>query len=233
MRADMGGAATTLAAAWAIAKLKIPINLVLSIPLTENMPSGSATRPGDIITASNGVTIEVDNTDAEGRLVLADALYYTSSTYKPSTIIDAATLTGAMCVALGQAYTGAYTNSDSLYAELESAGQAENDQFWRMPLTEEYAWHITGTNADLCNINSAGSGLAGSSTAALFLKRFVDGLIVDGEEPEDKGGLTRWAHLDIAGVMDGWGSDQYKLGSGMTGRPVRSLIEFARRSVKA
>jgi aminopeptidase len=139
-----------------------------------------------------------------------------------------------MCVALGAAYTGAYSNSDALYAELEAAGQAEADQFWRMPLSEEYAWHITGSNADLCNINHAGAGLAGSSTAALFLKRFVDGLIVDGEEPEDKTGLTRWAHLDIAGVMDCWGSNPYKLpGGAMTGRPVRTLIEFARRSAKA
>ncbi|KAK4333894.1 Cytosol aminopeptidase family, catalytic domain-domain containing protein [Rhodotorula toruloides] len=230
MRADMGGAATTLSAAWAIAKLKIPINLVLCIPLTENMPSGKATKPGDVVVASNGVTIEVDNTDAEGRLALADALYYASSQYKPHTVVDVATLTGAMMIALGNQFTGVFTNSDSLWSELDAAGSAERDRVWRMPLDEGYMPQINYTGMDLCN---TGGRLGGSCTAAIFLKRFVDGLIVDGSDNENQDGLIRWAHLDIAGVMDLARSDGgYNLG-GMTGRPVRTLIEFARRSVKA
>ncbi|GAA5980613.1 hypothetical protein JCM11641_006699 [Rhodosporidiobolus odoratus] len=230
MRADMGGAATTLASAWAIAKLKIPINLVLCIPLTENMPSGKATKPGDIVVASNGVTIEVDNTDAEGRLALADALYYATSTFKPHTVVDVATLTGAMMIALGNQYTGVFTNSDSLWSELDAAGNAERDRVWRMPLDEGYMSQINGTGMDLCN---TGGRLGGACTAAIFLKRFVDGLIVDGSDVEDQEGITRWAHLDIAGTMDLAGSDgSYNL-KGMTGRPVRTLVEFARRAAKA
>ncbi|KAM0750484.1 hypothetical protein T439DRAFT_339873 [Meredithblackwellia eburnea MCA 4105] len=229
MRADMGGAAVTLSATWAIAKLGIPINLVLCIPLTENMPSGKATKPGDIVVASNGVTIEVDNTDAEGRLVLADALYYASSKFKPHTVIDVATLTGAMMIALGQQYTGVFTNDDSLWAELDSAGSSERDRVWRMPLDEGYMGQINGTGMDLCN---TGGRLAGSCTAAIFLKRFVDGLIVDGSDAEVSEGskLIRWAHCDIAGTMDLQKSDGgYNL-PGMTGRLTRTLIEFARQS---
>ncbi|GAA5943638.1 hypothetical protein JCM1841_004591 [Sporobolomyces salmonicolor] len=230
MRADMGGAATTLAATWAIAKLRIPINLVLCIPLTENMPSGKATKPGDVVVAGNGVTIEVDNTDAEGRLALADALYYASSQYKPSTIVDVATLTGAMMIALGNQFTGVFTNSDSLWSELDAAGNAERDRVWRMPLDEGYTSQINGTGMDLCN---TGGRLGGACTAAIFLKRFVDGLIVDGSDNENQDELIRWAHLDIAGTMDlARGDGSYNL-AGMTGRPVRTLVEFARRSVKA
>ncbi|GAA6002546.1 hypothetical protein JCM10207_001174 [Rhodosporidiobolus poonsookiae] len=230
MRADMGGAATTLAASWAIAKLKIPINLVLCIPLTENMPSGKATKPGDIVVASNGVTIEVDNTDAEGRLALADALYYATSQYKPHSVVDVATLTGAMMIALGNQFSGVFTNSDSLWSELDVAGSAERDRVWRMPLDEGYYGQINGTGMDLCN---TGGRLGGACTAAIFLKRFVDGLIVDGSDNENQEGLIRWAHIDIAGTMDLGKSDAgYNLG-GMTGRPVRTLVEFARRSAKA
>ncbi|GAA5981624.1 hypothetical protein JCM10908_004544 [Rhodotorula pacifica] len=230
MRADMGGAATTLASTWAIAKLKIPINMVLCIPLTENMPSGKATKPGDIVVASNGVTIEVDNTDAEGRLVLADALYYATSQYKPHTVVDVATLTGACMIALGNQFSGVFTNSDSLWSELDAAGASERDRVWRMPLDEGYMSQINGTGMDLCN---TGGRLAGACTAAIFLKRFVDGLIVDGSDNEQQDGLVRWAHIDIAGTMDLAGSDGgYNL-KGMTGRPVRTLIEFARRSAKA
>ncbi|GJN89186.1 hypothetical protein Rhopal_002162-T1 [Rhodotorula paludigena] len=230
MRADMGGAATTLAATWAIAKLKIPINLVLCIPLTENMPSGKATKPGDVVVASNGVTIEVDNTDAEGRLALADALYYATSQFKPHTVVDVATLTGAMMIALGNQFTGVFTNSDSLWSELDTAGAAERDRVWRMPLDEGYTKQIAHTGMDLCN---TGGRLGGSCTAAIFLKRFVDGLIVDGSDAENQEGLIRWAHMDIAGTMDlASGDGGYNL-AGMTGRPVRTLVEFARRAVKA
>ncbi|GAA5848691.1 hypothetical protein JCM3766R1_006413 [Sporobolomyces carnicolor] len=229
MRADMGGAACTLSAAWAIAKLQIPINLVLCIPLTENMPSGKATKPGDVVIASNGVSIEVDNTDAEGRLALADALYYATSEFKPSTVIDVATLTGAMMIALGNQYTGVFTNSDSLWSELDAAANAERDRVWRMPLDEGYMSQINGTGMDLCN---TGGRLGGSCTAAIFLKRFVDGLIVDGSDNENQDDLIRWAHVDIAGTMDlARGDGGYNL-AGMTGRSTRALIEFARRSAK-
>ncbi|KAI5480452.1 leucyl aminopeptidase [Pseudohyphozyma bogoriensis] len=217
MRADMGGAATTLASAWAIAKLKIPINFVLCCPLTENMPSGTATKPGDIVVASNGVTIEVDNTDAEGRLVLADALYYCTSVHKPHSVIDVATLTGAMMIALGNQFAGVFSNSDDLYSEIEVASKSENDRVWRMPLDEGYMSQINTTGMDLCN---TGGRLAGSCTAAIFLSRFIDGLIVDGK-PSDKDAseLIRWAHIDIAGVMDLSKPDAYNR-AGMTGRRV-------------
>ncbi|GAA5915662.1 M17 family metallopeptidase [Sporobolomyces salmoneus] len=217
MRADMGGAACTLSAAWAIAKLQMPVNLVLCIPLTENMPSGKATKPGDVVVASNGVTIEVDNTDAEGRLALADALYYASSQFKPSTIIDVATLTGAMMIALGNQFSGVFTNSDSLWSEIDTAGKSELDRVWRMPLDEGYTSQIAGTGMDLCN---TGGRLGGACTAAIFLKRFVDGLIVDGSDNENQEDLIRWAHIDSDGG--------YNL-AGMTGRSTRVLIEFARR----
>lgn len=162
------------------------------------MPSGTATKPGDIVVAANGVNIEVDNTDAEGRLVLADALYYASHTFKPHTIIDAATLTGAIMIALGNQFVGVYTNSDALYSELEAASAAENCRIWKMPLDEGYTKQISGSGMDLIN---TGGRLAGSCTAAIFLKRFVDGLIVDGNDNEDENNI-RWAHCDIAGVMD-------------------------------
>ncbi|GAA5878969.1 hypothetical protein JCM16303_007248 [Sporobolomyces ruberrimus] len=230
MRADMGGAAATLSAAWAIAKLQIPVNLVLCIPLTENMPSGKATKPGDVVVASNGVTIEVDNTDAEGRLALADALYYASSKFSPSTVIDVATLTGAMMIACGNQFSGVFTNSDSLWSELDAAGNSERDRVWRMPLDEGYMPQIAGTAMDLCN---TGGRLGGACTAAIFLKRFVDGLIVDGSDNENQEGLIRWAHIDIAGTMDlASGDGGYNL-AGMTGRGTRTLIEVVRRSAKA
>ncbi|KIJ49870.1 hypothetical protein M422DRAFT_27571 [Sphaerobolus stellatus SS14] len=227
MRADMGGAATVVASLHAIAKLRIPINAVASIPLTENLPGPSANKPGDIVYAMNGKTIEIDNTDAEGRLILADALYYTTSTYKPHTLVDVATLTGAIQIALGEVYSGVFCNSDSLWSELHTAGEAEHDRLWRMPLDEEFGPQIRGSNADLCNI---GGPSGGSCTAALFLKEFVDGVEAteEGAEPS-----VRWAHIDIGGTMEAY---PYSAGPytpvGMTGRPTRALIEFARRLAK-
>ncbi|KAI0682500.1 leucine aminopeptidase [Cytidiella melzeri] len=221
MRGDMGGAATVVSSALAVAKLKIPINLTVVTPLTENMPGPAATKPGDIVYAMNGMSIEVDNTDAEGRLVLADALYYACTEYKPETVVDVATLTGAMDIALGEAFTGVFTNSDSLWSELNAAGEREHDVFWRMPLSEEYAWQIRGSNADLCNI---GGKPAGSCTAALFLKSFVPG--VEGED--DDCAKTRWAHVDMAGTMEAAKQRGPYQELGMTGRPTRALIEFAR-----
>lgn len=233
MRADMGGAAAVASATLAIAKLGIPISMVTTIPLTENMPSGKATKPGDIVVAMNGKTIEVDNTDAEGRLVLADALYYTSSTYKPKTIIDVATLTGAMMIALGDVHTGAFVSDDSLFAELEHAGRIVNDTFWRMPLDSDYKAQISTSNADLCN---TGGRLAGSCTAAIFLREFVAGLpnssdpvatALENEAPAADS-IPRYAHLDIAGTMDNTSPQAPYLRKGMSGRPVRALVEFAR-----
>lgn len=222
MRGDMGGAAAVASAAVGIAKLKLPVNLSVFTPLTENMPGPSANKPGDVIYAMNGKTVEVDNTDAEGRLILSDALWYASHEFKPHTLIDVATLTGAMDIALGELYSGVFTNSTSLYDELHTAGEHEHDRFWRMPLDEGYREQIDGSNADLCNI---GGRPAGSCTAALFLKDFVEGVnpVTEDDEP-----AIRWAHLDIAGTMEATRPTPY-LGKGMTGSSTRALIEFAKR----
>lgn len=222
MRGDMGGAASVCAAILGIARLRLPINMVAVVPLCENMPGPAASKPGDIIRAMNGKTIEIDNTDAEGRLILADALYYASTKFNPHTIIDVATLTGAMSIALGGVYSGVFSSSDDLWDELRVSGAHEHDRFWRMPLDDEYSSQITGSNADLCNV---GGRSGGSCTAALFLKSFVDGI-------DEKNGIAdkcRWAHIDIAGSMEADKPSPYQY-RGMTGRPTRALIEFARRS---
>ncbi|KAF9918479.1 bleomycin hydrolase [Lobosporangium transversale] len=239
MKGDMGGAATVAGAIWGIAALNLPINVVAGIPLCENMPSGRANKPGD-----------VDNTDAEGRLILADALTYISKTYKPHTLIDLATLTGAMDVALGSAYAGVFSTSNSLWTELDAAGEEAHEAFWRMPLHSIYLPQITtNTIADLIN---TGGRSAGSCTAAVFLREFVHGIErddgfakvegepstevgkpLDGDEegstlPESlKPGSVRYAHIDIAGVMDTQSNSGY-YAKGMTGRPARALIEFAK-----
>jgi len=226
MRGDMGGAAAVVSAALAIAKLRLPINLVVVTPLCENLPGPSANKPGDIIYAMNGKSVEIDNTDAEGRLILSDALYYTSTTYKPHTLIDVATLTGAVMIALGEAFTGVFSTSDSLWEELRVAGEAEYDRFWRLPLDDEYGPQIHSSNADLCN---TGGRLGGSCTAALFLKAFVDGI-----EPEagKNDAPLRWAHVDIAGTMESTTGTPPYLEKGMTGRPVRALVEWAKRQTE-
>ncbi|MBW0473128.1 hypothetical protein O181_012843 [Austropuccinia psidii MF-1] len=229
MRADMGGAATVTSAAWAIAKLGIEIDLLVCTPLTENMPSGHATKPGDIIYAMNGKSIEVDNTDAEGRLVLADALYYASSVYKPQSIIDCATLTGAMVISLGEPFSGLFSTSDELWKKLDAAGRAEHDRFWRMPFDDFYMKQIDTSNADLCN---TGGRIAGSCTAAIFLREFVDGLACNAPEgshqTEDE---IAYAHIDIAGAMECTIPDAYNP-KGLTGRPVRALIEYVRQAAR-
>jgi len=220
MRGDMGGAATVVSAAWAIAKLQLPVNLVVVTPLAENMPGPSATKPGDIIYAMNGMTVEVDNTDAEGRLVLSDAIYYTSTEYKPHSLIDVATLTGAMVIALGEPFSGVFCTSDKLWEQLHVAGETEYDRFWRMPLDDNYNIQIHGSNADLQN---TGGKAAGSATAAMFLKPFAHGIEADGgQEP-----ALKWAHIDIAGSMETINMTSY-LEKGMSGRPVRALVEYAR-----
>ncbi|XP_061439423.1 cytosol aminopeptidase isoform X3 [Rhineura floridana] len=221
MRADMGGAATICSAIVTAAELKLPINIIGLTPLCENMPSGKANKPGDVVKAKNGKTIQVDNTDAEGRLVLADALCYAHS-FNPRAIVDAATLTGAMDIALGSAATGVFTNSRQLWNHLyevtlqhrsTEASILTGDRVWRMPLFEHYTKQITDCQlADLNNIGKYRSG--GACTAAAFLKEFVT--------------VPHWAHLDIAGVMSNKDEVPY-LRKGMAGRPTRTLVEFATR----
>lgn len=224
MRADMGGAAAVVASTLAMAQLGLPINVVTVTPLTENMPSGRATKPGDIFQARNGLTVLVDNTDAEGRLVLADALSYVTDVYAPHTVIDVATLTGACVMALGDVYSGVFTEAESLWQELKTAGEAEHDLCWRMPLTDRYLPQISKLNADLVN---TGGRPAGSCTAAIFLKQFVHGLE---DRAKGEAARVRYAHIDIAGSMEAAANtlNDYQ-SKGLTGRPVRALIEFARR----
>uniref|UniRef100_UPI00358E6517 cytosol aminopeptidase isoform X2 n=1 Tax=Myxine glutinosa TaxID=7769 RepID=UPI00358E6517 len=212
MRADMGGAATICSAIITAVALKLPINIIGLAPLCENMPSGKATKPGDVVTAANGKTIQVDNTDAEGRLVLADALCY-AHTFNPRAIINAATLTGAIMVALGSAATGVFTNSDWIWTELKEASVVTGDRVWRMPLFQHYTKQIMESQlADVNNIG--GTRYGGSCTAAAFLREFVT--------------AEHWAHLDIAGVMENKDEVPY-LGKGMAGRPTRTLVEFISR----
>ncbi|KAG8014679.1 Cytosol aminopeptidase [Nibea albiflora] len=195
MRADMGGAATVCASIVTAAALKLPVNIIGLAPLCENMPSGKATKPGDVVTAKNGKTIQVDNTDAEGRLILADALCY-GHTFNPRAIVNVATLTGAMDVALGSAAAGVFTNSDWLWEQLH----------------KHYTRQVTDSQlADLNNIGKY-SRSGGACTAAAFLREFVT--------------AAHWAHLDIAGVMGNKDEIPY-LRKGMSGRPTRTLVEFA------
>ncbi|KAF6718716.1 Cytosol aminopeptidase [Oryzias melastigma] len=213
MRADMGGAATVCASIVTAAALKLPVNIIGLAPLCENMPSGKATKPGDVVTAKNGKTIQVDNTDAEGRLVLADALCY-GHNFNPRAIVNVATLTGAMDVALGSAATGVFTNSDWLWEQLHKASVVTGDRVWRMPLFQHYTKQVTDSQlADLNNIGKY-SRSGGACTAAAFLREFVT--------------APHWAHLDIAGVMSNKDEIPY-LRKGMSGRPTRTLVEFAAR----
>jgi leucyl aminopeptidase len=203
MKFDMSGASSVLGTVAAAAELKLPLNLVVTIPACENMPSGHATRPGDIVTSMSGQTIEVLNTDAEGRLILADALSYVRR-FNPAAVIDVATLTGACVVALGAHFAGLMSGDDELAAELTRAGERSDDRAWRMPLTEDYADQLRSNFADFAN---TGGREGGAITAACFLSKFTQGL--------------RWAHLDIAGVA--WLSGLQK---SSTGRPVALLVDF-------
>lgn len=186
MKGDMAGAACVVGLMHALATRKAKVNAVGVIGLVENMPDGKAQRPGDIVTSMSGQTIEIINTDAEGRLVLADALHYVNKRFKPRFMINLATLTGAIIVALGQEYAGLFSNDDKLSERLTKAGQATGERVWRMPLGSEYDKMIDSKFADMKN---AGGRSAGSITAAQFLQRFVD--------------KTPWAHLDIAGTALG------------------------------
>ncbi len=203
MKFDMCGAASVIGAMQAAATLKLPLNLVALVPTTENMPGGAATKPGDIVTSMSGQTIEVLNTDAEGRLILCDALTY-AERYDPACVVDVATLTGACVVALGHVATGLYSNNDSLARELLAAGDDAHDRAWHMPLWDDYQEQLKSNFADMANI---GGRPAGSVTAACFLSRFAK--------------KFEWAHLDIAGTA--WKSGAAK---GSTGRPVSMLTHF-------
>jgi leucyl aminopeptidase len=212
MKGDMAGGAATLAAMQAIAQLKPAINVTGIIAATENLPSGKAFKPGDILRASNGKTIEVISTDAEGRLVLADALVYATQTLKLSPVVDAATLTGAMLVALGNHRTGVFANDVALSDLIFKIGEATGEKMWTMPMDAEYAEQI---KSDWADIKNTGGRPAGSITAALFIKNFV--------------GDTPWAHLDIAGsvgLFSGAKENGYKNKWG-NGTPTRTFINLA------
>lgn len=210
MRYDMGGAANVVSTTLALASLNAPVNVVALAPLCENLPSGTANKPGDVVFAMNGKSIQVDNTDAEGRLVLADALCYAHE-FNPQAILDIATLTGAMNIALGSAATGVFTNSTKLYEAIREASVHTGDRVWRLPLYSHYKTQVTDSIlADCLNIGKNG-GQGGSCTAAAFLAEFVK--------------CNQWLHLDIAGVMES--KDEYTYyGKGMSGRPVRTLYYF-------
>jgi leucyl aminopeptidase len=186
MKGDMGGAACVVGLMHALAARKAKVNAIGAIGLVENMPDGNAQRPGDIVTSMSGQTIEIINTDAEGRLVLADVLWYVKQKFKPKFMIDLATLTGAIMVALGTEYAGLFSNNDELAERLTKAGLETGERVWRMPLGPEYDKQIDSQFADMKN---TGGRNGGSITAAQFLQRFVDG--------------TPWAHLDIAGTAMG------------------------------
>jgi leucyl aminopeptidase len=213
MKYDMCGGANVIGALLAIAKLKLKVNAVGLVASTENLVNGSATKPGDVHTARNGKTFEVNNTDAEGRLILADALSYATE-LEPQMIVDAATLTGAMVVALGNTHTGYFTRNKALKTKVEAAANVSGEWVWNMPLTDFHVKDMKGTYADLSNI-SAGKG-AGSATAAAFLEQFV-------------GEGIPWAHFDIAGT--GWAVGNrlpYAPKKGASGAMLRTFVELAK-----
>jgi leucyl aminopeptidase len=213
MKGDMGGAAAVTGLMHVLAARKAKVNAIGILGLVENMPDGNAQRPGDIVTSMSGQTIEVINTDAEGRLVLADALWYTNDRFKPAFMINLATLTGAIGVALGSYHAGLFSNDDVLAANLLAAGIASDEKLWRMPMGREYDKMIDSKFADMKN--TGGSRQAGAITAAQFLKRYV--------------GDTPWAHLDIASVTLGSPSDEINT-SWSNGFGVRLLDELVRRN---
>jgi leucyl aminopeptidase len=210
MKMDMSGAAAVLEAVGAIAELRVPIDLLAVVPSTENMPSGTAIKPGDVITQYNGTTVEVNNTDAEGRLILADALAYAVE-QGAERIVDLATLTGAVLIALGSTYAAVISNDDALAEEVLRAGAETGELTWRLPLHPEYKELMKGTVADLSNLGKQRK--AGTITAAAFLEEFV--------------GETPWAHVDIAGTA--WDVGRDYTGKDASGFGVRLLVELAHR----
>jgi len=203
MKFDMCGAASVFGTFKAVAELELPVNLVGVVPACENMPSGVATKPGDIVKSMSGQTIEVLNTDAEGRLILCDAITY-ARRFKPAVVIDIATLTGACVIALGNLLSGLFSNDEGLSDALEAAGKRAEDRAWPMPVGEEYAEGLKSNFADFANVAGREGGAV---TAACFLAKFTDGL--------------KWAHLDVAGTAYQAGSQK-----SATGRPVPLLVDF-------
>jgi leucyl aminopeptidase len=203
MKYDMSGAGSVLGTLKAVAEMKLPVNVIGIIPATENMPGGRATKPGDIVTSMSGQTVEILNTDAEGRLILCDALTY-AERYDPAAVIDIATLTGACVIALGHVVSGLFANDDPLAREVLAAGEHAGDGAWHLPLHDEYQDQLRSNFADFANI---GGRPAGAVTAACFLSRFTK--------------KYKWAHLDVAGTA--WKSGKDK---GSTGRPVPLLTQF-------
>jgi leucyl aminopeptidase len=210
MKYDMCGAASVLGTLSAIAEIGPPINVVGVIPATENLPDGDASKPGDIVTSMSGQTIEILNTDAEGRLILCDALTY-SARFEPEVVIDIATLTGACVVALGAQASGLMSNNDALAEDLLAAGERTNDRAWRLPLWQEYQRQLDSNFADMANV---GGRAAGTITAGCFLSRFTK--------------KYRWAHIDVAGTA--WTSGKNK---SATGRPVALLVDYILSRVSA
>jgi leucyl aminopeptidase len=209
MKYDMSGGAAVLGAMEAVGALELPLNVVALVPATENLPGGDAFKPGDVLTLHSGKTVEIVTTDAEGRLILADALSY-ARRYEPEATIDCATLTGACHVALGDHASGLLGNDDALIAEVRAAGDASGERAWPLPLFEEYTDQTKGETADLKN---SGGRFGGALTAGAFLKEFAD---------------YPWAHLDIAGTAYNGKSKNAYTPKGASGTPARLLVEFLR-----
>jgi leucyl aminopeptidase len=203
MKFDMSGAAAVLASMSLVARLRLPMRVVGLIAAVENMPGSRAVKPGDIATSAAGLTVEILNTDAEGRLILSDALHY-SRRFNPAAVVDIATLTGACVVALGHHHSGAMGNDEDLVHELVEAGVRADDRAWHMPLTDEYGDQLKSNFADFANV---GGREGGAITAAAFLSKFTKGL--------------KWAHLDVAGTAYQGGAQK-----GSTGRPTPLLADF-------
>jgi leucyl aminopeptidase len=210
MKTDMAGGAAVIAVMSALARLGVTVQVTGLIAAAENLPSGSAYRPGDVLTQFGGTTVEVRNTDAEGRLVLADAIAYADAKLAPDQIVDIATLTGAARIALGGTIAALYATSDELADDLLAAGSASGDRLWRMPLPDDYVKLLDSPVADLANLPATDSG-AGSIAAALFLREFA--------------GRRAWAHLDIAGAARS-GSDDGEITAGATGFGTRLLLKW-------
>ena len=221
MKWDMGGAGAVAGAMMALAKRNARANVVGVCGLVENMPGGKAQRPGDVVRSMSGQTIEVINTDAEGRLVLCDALTWTQRTYAPRAIVDLATLTGAIIASLAHEYAGLFANDDGLANALDAAGKASGDRLWRFPMGPAYDKQLDSAIADMKNV---GNRFGGSITAAQFIQRFID--------KDASGKATPWAHLDIAGTVwaDKPGATWDK---GATGFGVRLLDRYVRDSLEA
>lgn len=218
MKMDMAGAAVVLAAVEAAAELKLPYRVTAVLALAENAIGGSAYRPGDVVDTYNGTTVEIGNTDAEGRMVLADALAYAAAELAPDVLLDVATLTGAAALGLGQQYGALFANSAQLLAGMEKAGRTSGDRVWQLPLVHEYEYALESVTADLAHVAPPALKFgAGAIVAALFLEKFVDGV--------------PWAHIDIAGPMRA-GSDSHEVSKGATGFGTRLLISYLRDAAK-